>query len=162
MESNIANVTKTSNLLHERITAQEQDKVSLHPDSSKYQGDDLGEEIRPSSEELRPVNTEIDLTFVSEVAIDQAEAMSTGKYSLVADLFSQNSLVPKTSGHLSSHSPSQDVKAAHSTSSKRKLDDKNDLNVGNEIIDQIVPKKESPQTHGPPILENLVSAVTNF
>ena len=27
MESNIANVTKTNNLLHERITAQEQDKV---------------------------------------------------------------------------------------------------------------------------------------
>ena len=79
MESNIANVTKTSNLLHERITAQEQDKVSLHPDSSEYQGDDLGEEIRPSSEELRPINTEIDVTFVSEVAIDQAEAMSTGK-----------------------------------------------------------------------------------
>ena len=34
MESNIANVTKTNNLLYERITAQEQDKVSLHPDSS--------------------------------------------------------------------------------------------------------------------------------
>ena len=48
MESNIANVTKTNNLLHKRIAAQEQDEVSLHPDSSEYQGDDLGEEIRPS------------------------------------------------------------------------------------------------------------------
>ena len=66
MESNIANVTKTNNLLHERITDQEQDKVSLHPDSSEYQGDDLVEEVRPSSEELSPVNTEIDLT-VGEV-----------------------------------------------------------------------------------------------
>ena len=161
MESNIANVTKTNNLLHERITAQEQDKVSLHPDSSEYQGDDLGEEVRPSSEELRPVNTEIDLT-AGEVVRDQAEAMSSGKYSLVAGLFNQNSPVRKTSGHLSSHSPSQGVKAAHSSSSKRKLDDENDLNVGNEIIDQIVTEKESPQAYGPPILENLASAVTKF
>ena len=119
------------------ITAQEQDKVSLHPGSSEYQGDDLVEEVRPSSEELRPVNTEIDLT-VGEVVRDQTEAMSTGKYSLVADLFNQNSPVPKTSVHLSSHSPSQSVKAAHSTISKRKLDDENDLNVDNEIIRQIV------------------------
>ena len=69
MESNIANVTKTNNLHHERITAQEQDKVSLHHNSSEYQGDDLGEEVRPSSEDLRPVNTEIDLT-VGEVVRD--------------------------------------------------------------------------------------------
>ena len=89
MESNIANVTKTNNLLHERITALEQYKVSLHPDSSvsrEYQGDDLGEEVRPSSEELRPVRTEIDL-IVGEVVGDQAEAMSTGMYSLIAGLF---------------------------------------------------------------------------
>ena len=64
----------------------------------------MGEEIRPWSEELRPVTTEIDLT-VSEVVRDQAEAMATGKYSLVAGLFNQNSPVPKTSGYLSSHSP---------------------------------------------------------
>ena len=120
IESNIANVTKTNHFLHERITVQVQDKVSLHPDSSEYQGDDLGEEVNPSSEELRPVNTDIDLT-VGEVVRDQAEDMSTGKYSLVAGLFNQNSSVPKTSGHLSSHSPSQGVKTAHSTSSKRKL-----------------------------------------
>ena len=50
MESNIANVTKTNSLFHERITALEQDKVSLHPDLSENQGDDLGEEVRPSSE----------------------------------------------------------------------------------------------------------------
>ena len=36
MESNIANVTKTINL-HERITALEQEKVPLHPDSYEYQ-----------------------------------------------------------------------------------------------------------------------------
>ena len=161
MESNIANVTKTNNLLQERITAQEQDKVSLPPDSSEYQGYDLSEEVRPSSDELLPVNTDIDLT-VGDVVRDQAEVMSTGKHSLVAGLFNQNTPVPKTSGHLSSHSTSQGVKAAHSTSSKRKLDDENDLNVGNEIIDQIVTEKESPQTYGPPILENLASAVTKF
>ena len=161
MESNIANVTKTNNLLHERITAQEQDKVSLHPDSSEYQGDDLGGEVRPSSEELRPVNTEIDLT-VGEAVRDQAEAMSTGKYSLVAGLFNQNSPVPKTSGQSSTHSPSQGVKAAHSTSSKMKLDDENDLNMGNEIIDQIVTEKEPHQAYGLPILENIASAVTKF
>ena len=79
MESNTANVTKTNNLLHTRITAQEKDKASLHPDLSEYQGDDLGEEVRPSSKRLHPVNTEIDLT-VGKVVRDQAEAMSTGKY----------------------------------------------------------------------------------
>ena len=99
MEPSIDNATKTNNLLQEKITAQEQDKVSLHPDSSEYQGDDLGEEVRPSSEELRPVNTEIDLT-AGEVVRDQSEAMSTGKYSLVASLFNQNYPVPKTSGHV--------------------------------------------------------------
>ena len=62
MEWNIANVTKTNKLFYERITGQGQDKVSLHPDSSDYQGDDLGEQVRPWSGELRPVNTEIDLT----------------------------------------------------------------------------------------------------
>ena len=82
--------------------------------------------------------------------------MSTGKYSLVA---SQNSPVPNTSGQLSSYSPSQGVKEAHSTSSKRKLDDENNLNVGNEIIDQIAAEKELPQAYGSPILENLASAV---
>ena len=112
----------------------------------------------PSSE-LRPVNTEIDLT-AGQVVRAQAEAMSTGKYSLVAGLFNQNSPVPKTSGHLSSHSPSQGVKAAHSSSSKSKLDDENNLNVSNEIIEQIVTEKESHQAYGPTILENLTSAVT--
>ena len=120
MESNIANVTKTNNLLHERITTQEQDKVSLHPDSSKNQGDDLGEDVRPSSVELRLVNTEIDLN-IGEVVRDQAEDISTGKYSLVAGLFNRNSPVTKTSGHLSPHSLYQGVKAARSTSSKKKL-----------------------------------------
>ena len=71
----------------------------------------MGEEVSPSSEEIHPVNTEIDLTAV-EVVRDQTEAMSTSKYSLRAGLFNQNSPVLKTSGHLSSHSPSQGVKAA--------------------------------------------------
>ena len=161
MESNIANVTKTNNLLQERITAQEQNNVSRHPDSSEYQGDDLDEEGKPSSEELRPVNTEICLT-VGKVVRDQAEAMSIGKYSLVDGLFNQKFPVPKTSGHLSSHSPSQGIKAPHSTRSKRKLDDKNDLNVGNETINQIVAENESPEAYGVPVLENLNSAVTKF
>ena len=54
------------------------------------------------------------------------------------------------------------MKAAHSISSKKKRDNKNDLNVGNEIIDQIVTEKEPPQAYGPWILENLASAVTRF
>ena len=103
----------------------------------------------------------MDLTL-GEVVRDQAEAMSTGKYSLVAGLFNQNTPVPKTYGYLSSHSPSQGVKAAHSSSSKRKLDDENDQNVSNEITDQIVTEKESPQAYGPPILENLAFAVIKF
>ena len=91
----------------------------------------MGDEVRPSSEDLSPVNTEIDPT-VGEVVRNQAGVMSAGKYSLVAGLFNQNSPVTKVSGQLS------DVKAAHSTSSKRKLDCENDLNVRNEIIDQII------------------------
>ena len=73
--------------------------------------------------------------------------MFAGQYSLVAVLFNQNSPLPKTSGHLSSHSPSQGIKTAHSTSSKKKFDAENNLNVGNEIIDQIVTEKELPQTY---------------
>ena len=88
--------------------------------------------------------------------------MYTGKSSLVADLFNQNSPLPRTSGHLSTHFSSQGVKAAHSTNSKRKLDDENDLNVVNQIIHRIVTEKESPQAFGPPILENLASAMTKF
>ena len=159
MESNIANVTKTNR--QERMTAQERHKVSLLPDSSEYQGDDLGEEVKPSFEEVRPINTNIDLT-VGEVVRDPAEAISTGKYSLVAGLFNQNSQIPNISGHSSSHSSYHGVMAAHSTSSKTKLYDENDLNVGNEIIDQIATEKESPQAFDPPILENLASAVTKF
>ena len=106
----------------------------------------MGDEVRPSSEDLSPVNTEIDPT-VGEVVRNQAGVMSAGKYSLVAGLFNQNSPVHKTSG----------VKAALSISSKREFDDENDLNVGNEIIDQIVTVKESPQPYGPPVLENLAS-----
>ena len=104
-------------------------KEALPRSTIRYQGNDLGKEVRLSSEELRPVNTETDLA-VSEVVKDREEAMSTGKYSLVVGLLNENSLVPKSSVHLSSHSPSQGVKAARSTSSKRKLDDENDLNVG--------------------------------
>ena len=85
--------------------------------------------LRPSCEELHPIKTEMDLT-VGEVVKDQAEAMSTGKYGLIADLFDKRSPVHKTSGHLSSYSPYQGVKAAHSTSSKRKLDDENGLTYG--------------------------------
>ena len=89
--------------------------------------------------------------------------MSVGNYSLVAGLFNQNFPVAKTFGHLSStDSPSQAVKAGHWTNSKRKLGHENDLNVGNEIIDQIFTEKESPQSYGPPILENLASVVTIF
>ena len=45
----------------------------------------MSDEVRPSSEEVRPVDSEIDLT-VDEVVGDQAETMSTGKYSLAAGL----------------------------------------------------------------------------
>ena len=88
--------------------------------------------------------------------------MSVSKYSLVDSLLNQKFPVPKTSGHLSSHSPSQGIKAPHSTRSKGKLDDKNDLNVGNETINQILAENESPEAYVLPVLENLNSAVTKF
>ena len=75
--------------------------------------------------------------------------MSACKYSLVAGLFNQKSPVPKASGQLSSYSSSQGIKAAHSTSSKRKMDDQNISNVDKEIIDQIVTEKESSQALWP-------------
>ena len=158
---NIAIVTKTNNIFRERITDQEQDKVSLDPVSLEYQRYDLGEQARPLPDELHLVNTEIDLT-VGETVRDEPKVMSTCKYSLVVGLLSKNSQVPKASGHLSSSSRSQDVKAAHLNGSERKLDDKNDLNVGNEIIDQTVTEKESPQGFDPAIMKNLASAVTKI
>ena len=53
--------------------------------------------------------------------------MSTSKYSLAAGLFNKKSPVPKISGQLSLYPPSQGLKTAHSTSSKRKLNDQIDL-----------------------------------
>ena len=114
------------------------------------------EVVGPSSDELSLVNTEIDLT-VGKVVRNEVEAMSTCKYNLVASLFNQNSPAPKTSSHLSSYSLSQGVIASHSASSKRKLNDENDLNVGNEIFKQVITEKESPQAYGPPLLKNLAS-----
>ena len=46
--------------------------------------------------------------------------MTNSKYSLVAGLLNQKFAVPKTSNQLTSYSPSQGVKAAHSTNSKKK------------------------------------------
>ena len=103
------------------------------------------------SEELRPVNVEIDIT-VDEVVKYQEESTSTFKCSLVAGLFNQNYPVPKTSGNLSSHCPSQFVKVTHSTCSKMKLDHENCFNKGNKIFDLILTEKESPQAYGLPIL----------
>ena len=88
--------------------------------------------------------------------------MTTSKYSLVAVLFNENSRVFTKSGQLPSYSLFQGVNAAHSTSSKRKLSDENDLNMGHKIINQIFTERESPQSYGPLILENLATAVQNF
>lgn len=52
MESNIANVIKANNNFHESITTHKQGEVSIHPDGSKYHGDDLGERVRSLSEEF--------------------------------------------------------------------------------------------------------------
>ena len=88
--------------------------------------------------------------------------MTAGKYSLVAGLLNQNSPVRKISGPLSSRSPSQGVKAVHSTSYKKERHHKNELNVGNDIIDHIVTEKKSPQANSSPLLENIASAVTKL
>ena len=39
-----------------------QSKVSLHPNSSEYQGNNVGEEVRKLGVDLRPGNTERGLT----------------------------------------------------------------------------------------------------
>ena len=98
--------------------------------------------LGPRLRSYTPFNMEIGLT-VGEVVRDQAEAMSTCKYSFVAGLLNQKCSVPTTSVHLSSHPPLQVVNEAHSTSSKGKLNDENNLNVGYKIIAQIVTEKES-------------------
>ena len=77
----------------------------------------MDEKVRPLPEVLQPVNTDVNLTVV-EVVRDQAKPMSTCKYNLVTCLFNQDSSVSKTFVHLSSYSLPQDIKAAHSTSSK--------------------------------------------
>lgn len=71
----IANATKTNNLLHEIITAQEQDKLSLPHDLSEHQGYDLGEHVRRLFDNLRLVNMDIDFT-VDEVVKYQAKSTS--------------------------------------------------------------------------------------
>ena len=102
--------------------------------------------VGPRLRSYTPFNMEIGLT-VGEVIRDQTEVMSTCKYSLVAGLLNQKSSVFKISVHLSLHFPLQVVNAAHLTSSKGKLNDENNLNVGNKIIDHIVTEKEStPRT----------------
>ena len=72
----------------------------------------MDKEVKLSSEELRLVNTEIDIV-VSEEVRDQGEAMSTSKYNLVAVLINKNFPVLNTSGQLPSYSLSHGVKAAH-------------------------------------------------
>ena len=140
----IANATKTNNLLCESITAEEQDKVSLHHDLSEHQGYDLGKKVRRLFDKFLPVNMDIDLT-VYEAGKYQARRTYIFKYSFVICLFNQKFQVPKISDQLWSHSPYQFVKVAHSSNSKRKLDDKNCLNVGNKIFDLVLREKDLPQ-----------------
>ena len=95
-----------------QFSSQGKGKVSLHPISSEYQGNDVDEEVKLLSEELHHVNTEIDLTDGEEVK-DQGEAMSTSKHNLVAVLINKNSPVLNTSGQLPSYSLSHVIKVAH-------------------------------------------------
>ena len=108
------------------MTFQQQLQVSFLPNSSEHEDDDVGEKIRSLSEKLRPNNIEIDYT-AGKIVKDQAEAMYNFKYTSVGGMFNKKFLVPKTSGQLPSYSPCQGVKVAYSTSSKRILNDKNNL-----------------------------------
>ena len=108
IELNIANVTKTNKFFHERTTAQEQDKVSLHLNL-----EDLGHDV---GKEVRQYRSYCD---IGEQVRDQAEEMSTFKYSLIAGLFNPKPPLPKTSDQLKSYSPSRGVNAAHLINSKK-------------------------------------------
>ena len=107
IELNIANITKTNKCFHERTTAQEQDKVSLHLNL-----EDLWHDV---GKEVRQYRLHCD---IGEQVRDQAEETSTFKYSLIAGLFNRKSPVSKTSDQLKSYSPSRGVNAAHLTNSK--------------------------------------------
>ena len=69
--------------------------------------------------------------------------------------------VSNKSGPLPLHLSSQGRKAVHSAIPKKKLDEENDLIMGNEIIDQTVTEKQLPKAYGLPILENIATSVTN-
>ena len=69
--------------------------------------------------------------------------------------------VPIKSGPLPLHLSSQGRKAVHSTIPKKKLDEENELIMGNEIIDQTVTQKQLPKAYGLPIFENIATSVAN-
>ena len=159
MEASVANVSSANLLLQERLTAQEQDRISLHPSASEFSGELAGGEYQPSVEELDTCNQDSSKTScqAEESAEAQSEVMSTSKCSIVAGLFKQKT----------SRNEKQLTVILTSTpfvSIKRKREETNDLKFGNEVIKEIVitKDKESPQVCGPPILENLASAVTKF
>ena len=100
-----SNVTKTKLYeLYEKMTFQQQLKVSFLPNSSEHEDDDVGEKIRSLSEKLHPNNIEIDYT-AGKIVKDQAEAMYNFKYTSVGGMFNKKFLVSKTSGQLPSYSP---------------------------------------------------------
>ena len=80
----------------------------------------------------------------------QQEVLWTSKCSLVAGLFTEKFVLHNQSGDLS-NTDSLNLIVVSVSGSKRKHDKIiNYLNVGNELIDQIVNEKESPQVYGPP------------
>ena len=87
----------------------------------------------------------------------QQEVLCTSKCSLVAGLFTEKFVLHNQSGDLS-NTDSLNLIVVSVSGSKRKHDKIiNYLNVGNELIDQIVNEKESPQVYGPPhIFETLL------
>lgn len=86
----------------------------------------------------------------------QQEVLCTSKCSLVAGLFTEKFVLHNQSGDLS-NTDSLNLVVVSVSGSKRKHDKIiNYLNVGNEVIDQIVNEKESKGLWSPQIFDTLL------
>ena len=137
-------------------TVREQDRLSLHaPVDQELTGGDKN----PSVEEFASCTSE----FNPANPASPGYIKETANQSVVAALFNRMQPDDKTPSRKRSTSGSG---SSASASKKQKVSEGihqgDRLDVGNEVIKEIVYEKVAPQASGPPILENLSKACTKF
>ena len=156
MENSIASMKqsqtkqKTGTPSIRETTAIENDNISLHVPVDKAL---CGESNQPSVEEKNPCDPEFNGNLESPGS--SAVIKSTGNRSLVAALFK------RPTGNSSESSMSQEGRNC-TNSRKRGCEEGHEIDVGDEIVKQIVYEKETPKANGPPILSNLAEAFKKF